>query len=38
MPKKTIWLEICSTEEDDLVLGRRLGWRRMLVDDLIFND
>ena len=37
-PKKTIWLEICSVEEDNLVLGGQSGWRRTLVDDLIFND
>ena len=31
-------MEIRNAEEDDLVLGRRSGWRRMLVDDLIFSD
>ena len=27
-----------SVEEDDLVLGGRSGWRRTLVDDLIFSN
>ena len=35
---RTFWLEICSTEEDDLVLGGRSSWRRTLVDDLVFSN
>ena len=27
-----------SVKEDDLVLGGRSGWRRTLVDDLIFSN